>query len=343
VKIGTGVGRTGVITPVAHLEPVFLAGTTIQNATLHNYDEVARLDVREGDYVEIEKGGEIIPKIVKVVLEKRDPALKPCRPPAKCPSCGSTLAKLEDEVALRCPNAASCPAQLHAALSHFVSRGAMNIESIGPALIQQLLDAGLVHTIADLYGLTKDKLLGLERMGDKSAQNVLDALEGSKSNSLDRLINGLGIRMVGAQSARVLAQEVSDIADFYEVTADKLEAIETIGPQTAQSVVAFFGHPANRELVEKLRSFGLSLKGAPKPKASGAASGKTFVLTGTLSRFTREEAQELIVKHGGKVSSSVSKKTAFVVAGTEAGSKLTKAQELGIRVLSEDELLKMLE
>ncbi|MBD3347044.1 MAG: NAD-dependent DNA ligase LigA [Chitinivibrionales bacterium] len=335
------VGRTGVITPVARLEPVALAGTTIRNATLHNYDETARLDIRVGDAVEIEKGGEIIPKVNKVLTEKRPPDTEPYSPPGRCPSCGSTLDRIEGEVALRCLNS-SCPDQIFASLTHFVSRTAMNIDTLGPALIKQLIDNDLVHTPADLYTLQQDRLASLERMGEKSAQNVLEALEKSKSNPVDKLLHGLGIRMVGAQAAKILSRHFDDIRDLYDIPAEKLEAIDGIGPRMAQSIRLYFDRPQNRELIERFREYGLNLKGKPRSQREGPFSGKTFVITGTLERFTREEAKELIEQRAGKASSSVSKKTDYVVVGENAGSKLTKAQQLGVKVLSEDEFLGML-
>jgi DNA ligase (NAD+) len=335
-KIDSNVGRTGVVTPIARLTPVFLAGTTIKNATLHNYDEIDRLGLREKDYVEIEKGGEIIPKVMKVILERRAPDSKPFQAPTTCISCGSQLGKIEGEVALRCMNI-SCPAQLFASLEHFVSRTAMDIQGLGPALLHQLLENNLVYNMADLYVLTKEQLASMERMGEKSAQNILDALEKSKTNTLDKLLHGLGIRMIGAQSAKILAQQITTITDFYTMSIDDLLKIETIGPTMAQSIRLFFDRPENRELIEKFDILGLNLKGMPKKLATGPLSGKTFVLTGTLVKFTREVAKEKIEALGGKVSGSVSRKTDFVVAGAEAGSKLEKAEALGVRVIGEGE------
>jgi DNA ligase (NAD+) len=343
LDIGAQVGRTGVVTPVARLEPVFLGGTTISNATLHNYDEVARLDVRVGDHVQIEKGGEIIPKVVWVLTEKRGGDSKAYAAPTACPSCGSPLSKNEGEVALRCFNTATCPAQLRASLQHFVSRAAMNIESFGPALIAQLLEKGMVSTVADLFSLRREELAELERMGEKSAQNVLESLERAKKNPLDKVIHGLGIRMIGAQAAKALAENVADVADLYTMAPEDLERIEGIGPHMAQSVRVFFDREPNRELVETLRRHGLTLRGNPKPKASGEVGGKTFVLTGTLTSLTREEARERILALGGKVSGSVSRKTHFVVAGAEAGSKLRKAQQLGVPVIDEEAFRRMLD
>lgn len=343
--IDAQVGRTGVITPVARLSPVFLAGTTIRNATLHNYEEIERLGVRVGDYVEIEKGGEIIPKVLKVVTQKRPSSAKPFNPPLACPSCGSGLGKLEGEVALRCFNN-SCPAQIFASLEHFVSRGAMNVESLGPALLSQLLDKKIVNTVADLYILKKEQLAGLERMGEKSAQNVIDALEKSKSNPLDKLINGLGIRMVGAQSAKQLAASIRDIGELYDLSVDDIRnrmKIKTEEARVAKSIRTFFDQDQNRKLVETLRRHGVNCSGGGgvKPEA-GVFAGKTFVLTGTLEKYTREQAGAEIEKRGGHVSSSVSKKTNYVVAGADPGSKIDKAEKLGVKVIGDRDFVNML-
>ncbi|MBD3393888.1 MAG: NAD-dependent DNA ligase LigA [Chitinivibrionales bacterium] len=334
--IDAQVGRTGVVTPVARLEPVSLAGTTIRNATLHNYDEIERLGAREGDTVEIEKGGEIIPKVVSVKLEKRPKGSRAFVPPGKCPSCASKLSRLEDEVALRCLNT-SCPAQVFASLNHFVSRSAMNIDGLGPSLIQQLLDTGLVKTPADLFALTADALAPLERMGEKSAQNIVSALESAKTNSVDRLIHGLGIRMIGAQAAKLLAQNIDDIEDLFDLPREKLEQIDGIGPAMAQSIRLYFDSTQNRELVNQLRDRGVNCRGLPKSASGGTLDGKTFVLTGTLPKYTRDQAKALIESQGGKVSSSVSRKTDYVLAGSEPGSKLTKAQSLGVTVIDQTE------
>jgi DNA ligase (NAD+) len=332
--IDAQVGRTGVVTPVARLVPVRLAGTTIKNATLHNYDEVERLGVREGDFVEIEKGGEIIPKVIRIIGEKRPLGSRPFIPPLRCPSCDSELGRLEDEVALRCFNN-SCPAQILASLEHFVSRTCMDIQGVGPALIEQLVKAGLVKTVTDLYALTKDSLVNLDRMGDKSASNVIAAIAGSKLNTLDRLIHGLGIRMIGAQAAKLLAQEVNDLTDLFGISDEVLQRIEGFGPNMARSVRAYFDRPENRALVDRLKESGINTRGLPKKALAGNLSGKTFVLTGSLVAYTREQASAEIERRGGKVSSSVSKKTDFVVAGSEAGSKLEKAEKLGVKVIDE--------
>ena len=341
MAIEPNVGRTGVVTPVAKLDPVLLAGTTIRNATLHNYDEIRRLDVRVNDFVTIEKGGEIIPKIIAVLVEKRPSHGKKFEEPAACPSCGARLVRLKEEVALRCVNN-SCPAQLFASLTHFVSRSAMNIEGLGPALIAKLLEAGLIKNVADLFTLARERLAGLEGMGEKSAANIIDALEASKKNTLDRLLHGIGIRMVGAQTARVLAQEVRDIADLFTMPSEKLEALPNIGPRVAQSVRSFFDREENRKLIERLRECGINCKGMEKPAGNTAFAGKTFVLTGGLAKYSREEAARLIEERGGHASGSVSKKTDYVVAGEDPGSKLDKARMLGVVVLSEAEFIKMI-
>jgi DNA ligase (NAD+) len=342
LAIDAQVGRTGVITPVARLTPVLLAGTTIRNATLHNYEEVKRLDIRIGDNVEIEKGGEIIPKVVRVVVDKRQKSLPPFIPPSVCPSCGAALGKLKEEVALRCVNA-SCEAQRFAALNHFVSRSAMNIEGMGPALIEQLIAAGMVQSAADLFTLTKDQLAGLERMGEKSAGNIVRATEKAKSNPLDKLLNAIGIRMVGAQTARILAQEVRDITDLFTMPASALEAIPSIGPLMAESIRMYFDRKENRELVERLHKLGVNCAGMPKPGPQASLSGKTFVLTGALPSLSREQAKALIEKKGGAVTSAVSKKTDFVVAGSDPGSKIEKARQLNIIIVDEQRFMELLE
>jgi DNA ligase (NAD+) len=342
IAIEQSVGRTGVVTPVAKLEPVLLAGTTVQSATLHNYNEIRRLDVRVSDWVTVEKSGEIIPKIVSVLVEKRPKNSIKFEEPGRCPSCRAKLVRLDDEVALRCVNN-SCPAQLFASLTHFVSRAAMNIEGLGPALVAKLLEQNMVRDVSDLYSLEQGKLAELEGMGDKSAANIVAAVEQSKSNPLDRLIHGIGIRMVGGQTARVLAQEVKDIADLFDMPVEKLEALPNIGPQIAQSIRMFFDREENRNLVERLRQRGVNCRGMEKPKQDAVFADKTFVLTGGLARYSREQAKEIIERRGGHVSGSVSKKTSYVVAGEDAGSKLDKAKSLGVTLLSEEDFLAMVE
>ncbi len=341
-KIDAQVGRTGVITPIARLSPVVLAGTTIRNATLHNYDEIERLGLREGDMVEIEKGGEIIPKVVDVIVEKRSADSKKFLPPTNCPSCNSLLGKIEGEVALRCFNS-SCPARQFALLNHFVSRSAMDIGNMGPALIKQLLEKKLISSVADIYLLTQEQLASLDRMGEKSAKKVIASIEASKVNSLDRLIHGLGIRLIGAQAAKAIASGIEDIKDLFTMSCEEISAIETIGPTMAQSLRFYFDREENRLLIERLRSYGVNMKGGSQFKTTGPLAGKTFVLTGALTRFTREEAQREIEKRGGKVTSSVSSKTSFVVAGKDPGSKMEKAGKLNIPVIDEQKFIELLE
>ena len=304
-KIDENVGRTGVVTPIARLTPVFLAGTTIKNATLHNYDEIKRLGLQTLDYVEIEKGGEIIPKVVKVLLEKRPAESKPFSPPTHCPSCGSILGRLEGEVALRCFNS-SCPAQIQAALEHFVSRSAMDIRHVGPALIQNLLEHGLIKSVSDLYTLTPEKLMTLARIGEKTAHNVCDSIKKSKYNSLDKLIHGLGIRMIGAQTAKILASNINDISDLFNMSTEELSHIETIGPTMAQSIRLYFDRKENQHLIDQLKSSGVNTKGIKKTSTEGPLSERPCINRNT-SSYTREEASEKIESLGGKVSSSVSK------------------------------------
>ncbi|MDR2578943.1 MAG: NAD-dependent DNA ligase LigA [Chitinispirillales bacterium] len=341
--VDANVGRTGVVTPVARLQPVFLAGTTIRNATLHNYDEIERLGLRIGDTVEIEKGGEIIPKVIRVDLEKRPLDSVPFDPPRECPSCGSPLSRLEGEVALRCLSS-SCPAQIFAVIEFFVSRSAMDVRGMGPSVIKQLLDNGFVKDAADLYDLTNEKLLSLERFAEKSAANIIAALEESKTKPLDRLISGLGIRMIGAAAARDLADFVADLSELYDTPAEEVEKIDGFGSVMAQSVRLFFDREENRALTERLRAAGLNLKGnRGRPvNTGGKFAGKTFVLTGALEKYTRETASEIIMREGGRVSSSVSKKTDYVLAGAEAGSKLARAESLGVRVIGEGEFEAMI-
>lgn len=345
------VGRTGALTPVAELEPVFLAGSTIARATLHNEDELRRKDIRVGDWVTIEKAGEVIPAVVGVVFTKRTGSEQPFEFPRKCPECGGEVVRLagatgEAAAVWRCTNL-ECPAQVRGRLEHWCSRGAMDIEGGGEVLSGQLAAKGLARNVADLYALTLEQLLTLERMGKKSAQNFLAGVEASKARELWRLIFGLGILHVGVGGAKALARSFRSIDEIAAASVEQLTATEDIGEVIAESVRQWFANERNRELIERLRAAGLNLQAteseqAKKAKGSGAVAGKTFVLTGTLPTLKREEAAEMIEKAGGKVSGSVSKKTDYVVAGEEAGSKLTKAQELGVRVLSEGELLELL-
>ncbi len=349
LSIDAQVGRTGVVTPVARLQPVLLSGSTIRNATLHNYDEIARLDIQIGDRVEIEKSGEIIPKVLRVILRDKRVVDGPFIPPDTCPSCGSSLVRIDGEVALRCINT-SCPAQIFASLNHFVSREAMNIEGLGPALIEQLIQKNLVHTPADLFSLTHENLASCERMGEKSAENILRALEKAKANPLHRLVHGLGIRMIGAQASKILADAVENIEELLSFDMDYYERLRregrlnTIGPNMAKSIQLYFQQEKNRELVKSLRAAGVNCHGnAPKTSSGNPPlTGKTYVLTGSLQRFTREQARDYIEKLGGRVSSTVSKKTDAVIAGSDPGSKYSKAQKLGIPIIDESAFLELL-
>jgi len=328
------VGRTGKLTPVAELAPVLIGGTTVRNATLHNMDEVERLGVKIGDWVQVERGGDVIPKVSKVVDDKEHPrGKKKIEVPEKCPECGGHVVKTEGEVDYRCVNA-NCPAKLRETIRHFASRHVMNIEGMGDALVTQLTDKGLVKNVADIYQLTKADLLSLERMGDKSAQNILDEIEASKKVSLDRVIFGLGIRFVGERTAQFLAENFGSIETLMNASQEQLEEVSEVGPRIAESIREFFDEPTNRQLVKRLEAAGLMFKGVKKQRGTKLA-GKTFVLTGTLATLTRDEAKKLIEDAGGRVSGSVSKKTDYVVAGSDAGSKLDKAKELGVPVIDE--------
>ncbi len=335
------VGRTGKLTPVAHLKPVFIGGTTVSRATLHNMDEIERLGVKIGDWVEVERGGDVIPKVTRVIEDKEHPrGHKTFHMPEKCPVCGTHVVRTEGEVDYRCVNA-NCPAKLRETILHFASRGVMNIEGMGDALVNQLTERGLVKNVADIYKLTKTDLLGLERMGDKSAQNVLDEIEASKKLPLERVIFGLGIRMVGERTAQFLAEHFGSLDALETASEEELQEVDEVGPRIAESIVEFFKESANRKLVERLREAGLTLKGKKKERGTKLA-GKTFVITGTLAHYSRDEAKKLLEDAGGKVTGSVSKKTDYVIAGDEAGSKLDKAKELGVSVIDEKEMEKLL-
>jgi DNA ligase (NAD+) len=347
-RITIQVGRTGALTPVAELEPVFLAGSTIGRATLHNEDELRRKDIRIGDTVTIEKAGEVIPAVVGVVLTKRTGAELPFVFPKVCPECGGEIKRTtggtgESAAVWRCLNP-DCPAQLRGRIEHWCARGAMDIEGGGEVLATQLVRNKLVHNVADLYSLRLDQLLEIERMGQKSAQNFLDALDASKSRELWRLLFGLGILHVGAGVAKSLARAYGSLDEIAAASAEQLTETEDIGEVIAQSVQQWFGNPRNQALIERLRQAGLNFKSSAtaRPQKKSGISGKTFVLTGTLPNLKREEAAAKIESAGGKVSSSVSKKTDYLVAGEDAGSKLVKAQELGVSILDEEGLLKLL-
>ena len=331
------VGRTGKLTPVAMLAPVLIGGTTVRNATLHNMDEIERLGVKIGDWVQVERGGDVIPKVAKVIEDKEHPrGTRTFEMPEKCPVCGTKVVRTGGEVDYRCVNA-NCPAKLRETILHFASRGVMNIDGMGDALVGQLTERGLVKNVADIYKLTKADLLSLERMGDKSAQNILDEIENSKKLPLERVIYGLGIRMVGERTAQFLAEHFGSMEALESAGVEELQNVNEVGPRIADSIVEFFSIAANRKLVERLREAGLTLTGQKKQRGTKLA-GKTFVLTGTLAHFSRDEAKKMIEDAGGKVTGSVSKKTDYVVAGADAGSKLDKAKELGVKVLDEKEM-----
>jgi DNA ligase (NAD+) len=335
------VGRTGKLTPVAELAPVLIGGTTVRNATLHNMDEIERLGVKIGDWVEVERGGDVIPKVAKVVDDKDHPRGKTAiEAPATCPVCGTKVVRTEGEVDYRCVNA-NCPAKLVGTILHFASRHVMNIEGMGDALATQLTERGLVKNVADIYKLTKADMLSLERMGDKSAQNVLDEIEASKKLPLERVIFGLGIRFVGERTAQFLAKHFGSMEALEKASAEELQEVDEVGPRIAESIAEFFSIAANRKLVDRLREAGLTLTGKKKERGTKLA-GKTFVLTGTLEKYSRDEAKKKIEDAGGRVSGSVSKKTDYVVAGSDAGSKLDKARELGVPVIGEKEMEELL-
>ena len=334
------VGRTGKLTPVAMLAPVSIGGTTVRNATLHNMDEIARLGVKIGDWVQVERGGDVIPKVAKVIDDKDHPrGTREFEMPDKCPVCGTKVVRTEGEVDYRCVNA-NCPAKLMGTILHFASRGVMNIDGMGESLVAQLIEKGMVKNVADIYDLTKKDLLSLERFADKSAQNILDEIENSKNLPLERVIYGLGIRMVGERTAQFLAEHFGSMEALEDATVEELQDVGEVGPKIAESIAEFFANPANRKLVERLRGAGLTFKGQKKQRGT-KLTGKTFVLTGTLVKYTRDEARKLIEDAGGKVTGSVSKKTDYVVAGADAGSKLDKAKELKVPVIDEKEMEKL--
>ena len=335
------VGRTGVLTPRAVLEPVRLAGTTVTSATLHNQDYIAEKDIRVGDTVIVQKAGEIIPEIVEVDFAKRPEGTAPYVLPELCPVCGAPVVRDEDGAALRCTGA-ECPAQLLRNITHFASRGAMDIDGCGPAVIQQLVDTGLIRNVADLYSLHAQDVAQLDRMGAKSAENLIRAIENSKANDLSRLIYGLGIRQVGEKAAKVLAMHFKTMDALVAATEEELTDIADVGAITARCITAYFAQAQSRDLLRRLREAGVNMESTAE-LVDERFAGMTFVLTGTLTRFDRKTAQALIEERGGKAAGSVSKRTTYVVAGEAAGSKLTKAQELNIPVLTEDEFADMLQ
>jgi len=356
LDIDVQVGRTGAITPVARLEPVFVGGVTVTNATLHNEDEIRRKDVHIGDWVIVRRAGDVIPEVVKVVKERRPKDVKPFVMPKKCPVCGSDIERVEGEAIARCTGGLYCEAQRKEAIKHFASRRAMDIEGLGDKLVEQLVDQDIIHDVADLYSLDVDTLAGLERMGKKSAENLVNALEASKRTTLERFLFALGIREVGEVTARALARTFgasdakgmsdkrrarSDIERLAKATQEELEAIPDIGPVVAEHIVRFFKQRHNRDVIDKLLKAGITWPPQEVPAAQ-PLRGKTYVLTGTLASMTRNEAKEKLQALGAKVSGSVSAKTTAVIAGENPGSKLAKAEKLDVPVLSEDDLIKLL-
>lgn len=330
------VGRLGSITPVAELKPVLLAGTTVKRASLHNEDEIHRKDIRPGDTVMVEKAGEIIPQVLSVLNPDREDRPEPFKMPENCPACGEKLVKFEGEVKWRCENQA-CPPQVRERITHFASRDALDIEGLGEAVVDQLVDAGLISTYADLYSLTVEDLLPLERMAEKSAQNLIEAIDRSKEREFSRVLYALGIRFVGKTVAKDLSKSFKSLEDLIAADEDELSEVDSIGPKIAGSVSAFFSKDQNRSVIESLKNAGLQFESAHEGPESNTLSGKTFVLTGSLPTLTRKEATEWIEKHGGKTSSSVSGNTDYLLAGESAGSKLNKAQKLNVPVIDEDQ------
>lgn len=336
-----GIGRTGALTPVAILEPIFISGSRVQRATLHNEDEIKRKDIRIGDTVLVQKAGEVIPEIVQVIKEKRSGKEKVFQMPDRCPICGSQAVKLDEEVASRCNNI-SCPAQVKEKIRHFVSRGAMDIEGLGPALINQLVNNNVIKDFADLYFIKREELLALERMADKSSDNIIEAIENSKNRPLSSLIYALGIRHVGIYASRLLGEKLDNLLDLEKFSIEELVKIEGIGPIMAESILLFFQQKENREIIKKLQQAGVNFQSEKKTAEKGILEGLQFVLTGTLEHFSREEAKDLIEESGGRVTNNVTKKTDFLLLGRDPGSKYQKAIDLKIKVITEEDFQKML-
>ena len=343
LDIDVQVGRTGAITPVARLKPVFVGGVTVTNATLHNEDEMIRKDIHIGDIVSVRRAGDVIPEIVRVLIDKRPKTINKFKMPTACPECSSPLIRIDDEAVIRCSGGLICPAQQKQSIIHFASRKAMDIEGLGDKSVEQLVTVGLIHGLPDIYKLELAQLINLDRMAEKSGQNLLDAIEKSKKTTLPRFIYALGIRNVGESTAKDLASFYGDLNEIMKQTEEGLKLVPDIGPTVAKSISDFFKQNKNKEVIQSLIKLGVNWpKHDIKKSTSGIFAAKTFVLTGTLSSMSREEAKSIIEMNGGKVAGSVSKKTDYVVAGSDAGSKLTVAQELGIKVISQDELLKLI-
>ncbi len=342
IGIEWNVGRSGAITPTAVLEPVKVSGSVVRRAILHNEDYITEKDIRIGDRVIIEKAGEIIPAVVRVLFEKRETDLLPPDFPDACPVCGSDAVRLPEEAVIRCTNTLSCPAQIKRSLEHFASKAGLDIKGLGRQVVFQLYDQGLIKDIADLYYLEKDQLLSQERMAEKSAQNLLDAIEDSKNRNLSQLLAALGIPLVGQKAAKILSKAFGSIDQLMKASEEELILLDDIGEKMARSIYTFFNEDHNREIIEKLRQAGVTMKEDLSPIIESDITGKTFVITGTLSSYTRTEAQALIEARGGKVSGSVSKKTDYVLYGDEAGSKLEKAQKIGVPIITETEFIDLL-
>lgn len=340
LDISLQVGRTGQVTPLAILEPVRVAGSVISKTTLHNFDYIEEKDIRIGDYVVIEKAGDVIPEVVEVLKEKRTGNEAKYQKPSVCPICGEELEDAEDIVALRCTNS-ECPALTYRSITHFASRDCMDISGMGENIVEQLIDASLLKDVSDIYYLTYDEIYKLERFKDKSASNLINAIEKSKSNTLDKLIFGLGIRHIGKKAAKILSQNYKDIYEIMNASVEEINSLNDFGMIMAESIVEFFNKDKTKEIIEKLDKAGVNLKGNVANKKSNILEGKTIVVTGSFEGYTRENIAEIIEENSGKFSSSVTKKTSFVVAGEDAGSKLKKANELGIQVISLNELLDM--
>ena len=334
-------GRTGALTPVAKLKPVFVGGVTVSNATLHNMDEVQRKDVREGDKVIIRRAGDVIPEVVKTILKAGEKRNKPVQAPKKCPECESEVVRIDDEAVIRCSAGLFCPAQRKGAIKHFASRAAMDIEGLGDKLVDQLVDEKLISSVQDLFNLEKEKIIALERMGEKSATNLLLAIDNSKQTSFSRFIYSLGIREVGAATAASLADHFSNLTELQNASIEQLQEIDDVGPVVAENITVFLAQEHNREVIDKLIEAGIVWKKKAKIKNTSLA-GNTYVLTGSFEKFSRPIATEKLKKLGAKVTGSVSKKTTAVIAGENPGSKINKAEALGVKILGEKDLLKLL-